>query len=296
MPPCKHGRKRNDCKECGGASICEHGRRRSQCKECGGASICKHGRQRSLCKECGGASFCEHGRRRSQCKECAVGAAGSSSGGSGAAQDEQGYSSDDDGLLVETWNELCPEDAAPGDRRKKRPAAEGSEIIHAPVPLPPHGRIHQPLYYVVDPQVKREEAGPSSAEDTNVERELINVDDPSNVDAVVKLCPEEIAEIQQVRGAEAAALLEQHAAAVRQQEEHHRSKRLKTYHENKDKEFSDADLFKCPRCYYPTYYPSDSRACNKLQCGNSTCRTSFCIQCGKPATASCRCIAASWAR
>ena len=31
--------------------------------------ICEHGRERNLCKECGGASICEHGRRRSECKE-----------------------------------------------------------------------------------------------------------------------------------------------------------------------------------------------------------------------------------
>ena len=28
------------------------GRRRHQCKECGGASLCEHGRQRNRCKEC----------------------------------------------------------------------------------------------------------------------------------------------------------------------------------------------------------------------------------------------------
>ena len=67
---CPHGRKRNQCKECGGASICEHGRRRTQCKECGGSSICEHGRRRSKCKECGGSGVCEHGRQRYRCKEC----------------------------------------------------------------------------------------------------------------------------------------------------------------------------------------------------------------------------------
>ncbi len=67
---CPHGKRRSQCKECGGAGICEHGRQRSQCKECGGSQICEHGRQRSQCKECGGASICEHGRRRSRCKEC----------------------------------------------------------------------------------------------------------------------------------------------------------------------------------------------------------------------------------
>ena len=67
---CPHGRERNTCKECGGASICEHGRRRTQCKECGGSSICEHGRRRSKCKECGGSGVCEHGRQRYRCKEC----------------------------------------------------------------------------------------------------------------------------------------------------------------------------------------------------------------------------------
>ena len=36
---------------------CKHGRQRQQCKECGGSQICEHGRQRSLCKECGGSEI-----------------------------------------------------------------------------------------------------------------------------------------------------------------------------------------------------------------------------------------------
>ena len=55
-PPCRHGRQRYFCKECGGGGICEHGRRRSRCKECGGSSICEHGRRRYRCKDCGGSS------------------------------------------------------------------------------------------------------------------------------------------------------------------------------------------------------------------------------------------------
>jgi hypothetical protein len=69
-PKCPHGRRRSQCKECGGASICEHGRQRSTCKECGGASICEHDIRRDRCKECGGASICEHDIRRDRCKEC----------------------------------------------------------------------------------------------------------------------------------------------------------------------------------------------------------------------------------
>ena len=67
---CPHGRRRSQCKECGGASICEHGRQRSFCKECGGSQICEHGRVRTTCKECGGSGICEHGRERCHCKEC----------------------------------------------------------------------------------------------------------------------------------------------------------------------------------------------------------------------------------
>ena len=48
--PCEHGVKyRSQCKVC---SACPHGRRRSECKECGGGSICEHGRIRYRCKEC----------------------------------------------------------------------------------------------------------------------------------------------------------------------------------------------------------------------------------------------------
>ena len=67
---CPHGRRRRECKECGGSSICEHGRRRYDCKDCGGKGICEHGRHRHTCKECGGKGICEHGRRRSNYKEC----------------------------------------------------------------------------------------------------------------------------------------------------------------------------------------------------------------------------------
>ena len=46
---------------------CEHGRRRRECKECGGTSICEHGRRPSLCKECGAPepylSVPNHGNR-----------------------------------------------------------------------------------------------------------------------------------------------------------------------------------------------------------------------------------------
>ena len=41
----------------GRGAVIEHGRRRSDCKECGGSGGCEHGRVRSRCREC----ICEHG-------------------------------------------------------------------------------------------------------------------------------------------------------------------------------------------------------------------------------------------
>ena len=67
---CEHGKRKSECKECGGVSICEHGKVKSQCKDCGGGSICEHGKVKAHCKECRGSAFCEHGRQKSQCKEC----------------------------------------------------------------------------------------------------------------------------------------------------------------------------------------------------------------------------------
>ena len=67
---CPHGRRKSQCKECGGSQICPHGRRKNLCKECGGSGLCPHGRQKSVCKECGGSQICPHGRQKSRCKEC----------------------------------------------------------------------------------------------------------------------------------------------------------------------------------------------------------------------------------
>jgi len=122
----------------------------------------------------------------------------------------------------------------------------------------------------------------------------IDVEDPEEM-AVVKLCSVEVAAEQQARESEMATLLQQHTEAAQHQEQQRRATRLKMYHENKDKTFADP-MFKCPHCYHPNSYPREERACNKLQCGNSTCCTKFCIVCGKAASASCACIAAAWAR
>lgn len=70
MVKCEHGRRRSQCKECGGSQICIHNKFRNQCKDCEGSQICEHDRIRSRCKECGGSQICVHNRIRSQCKEC----------------------------------------------------------------------------------------------------------------------------------------------------------------------------------------------------------------------------------
>ena len=38
---CEHGRRKSQCRDCGGSSFCEHDKRKSQCKMCGGTSLCK---------------------------------------------------------------------------------------------------------------------------------------------------------------------------------------------------------------------------------------------------------------
>ena len=53
--------------------LCEHGRRKGQCKDCGGSSFCEHKRRKGRCKDCGGSSFCEHNRRKGTCKDCGGG-------------------------------------------------------------------------------------------------------------------------------------------------------------------------------------------------------------------------------
>ena len=67
---CKHGRRRNYCRPCGGSSFCKHNRRKNYCRPCGGSSFCEHSRERNKCRDCGGASICEHRRERNQCREC----------------------------------------------------------------------------------------------------------------------------------------------------------------------------------------------------------------------------------
>ena len=45
-------------------SICKHGRQRNMCKECGGASICEHGLVSALSARSAAGHQCEHGRER----------------------------------------------------------------------------------------------------------------------------------------------------------------------------------------------------------------------------------------
>ncbi len=72
---CKHMKKKQRCRECGGNDFCVHGRRKEICIQCGGASMCEHKRERRMCKICkengkGGTSLCCHLKKRSKCKQC----------------------------------------------------------------------------------------------------------------------------------------------------------------------------------------------------------------------------------
>eukprot|EP01084_Bolivina_argentea_P009594 17910_1 len=67
---CVHGKRKYQCKDCGGRGICQHGKQKYFCKECGGRGICEHGKHKYQCKDCGGSSICEHGRQKYFCKDC----------------------------------------------------------------------------------------------------------------------------------------------------------------------------------------------------------------------------------
>ncbi len=67
---CDHGKRKNLCIECGGASLCEHKKSRIECKECGGSLICEHNKIRSKCIKCDGGSICAHKHLKYRCKIC----------------------------------------------------------------------------------------------------------------------------------------------------------------------------------------------------------------------------------
>lgn len=67
---CEHGKRKSQCRDCGGSSFCEHGKWKNICRECGGVSICQHGKRKSQCRDCDGSSFCEHGKWKEQCRDC----------------------------------------------------------------------------------------------------------------------------------------------------------------------------------------------------------------------------------
>ena len=67
---CEHSKFKSHCRDCGGSSFCEHGKEKSRCIDCGGSQICEHGKDKRYCKYCGGSALCEHGKRKSTCRDC----------------------------------------------------------------------------------------------------------------------------------------------------------------------------------------------------------------------------------
>ena len=148
-------------------------------------------------------------------------------------------------------------------------------------------------------------AGTDSQASVNIEAS-VKIEASVTIEAIdgdiVELDAQEVVVMQRELAAERVQLEQGHAEAVAVQQEHEqerrRSKRLRVYdkRESQRKCAEYRDLFMCSTCYFPSYYPRGIRACNKLTCGNPTCGINFCIICGKPASASCRCISAAWAR
>lgn len=67
---CQHGRRKQYCTICGGASICIHNKRRERCVDCKGSQICEHNKGRSNCVECKGVGICSHNKRKRYCSLC----------------------------------------------------------------------------------------------------------------------------------------------------------------------------------------------------------------------------------
>jgi undecaprenyl pyrophosphate synthase len=67
---CAHGRRKVECRDCGGSQICIHDKRISICCNCGGIDLCIHKRQKAKCIECNGVSICIHDKQRTHCKIC----------------------------------------------------------------------------------------------------------------------------------------------------------------------------------------------------------------------------------
>jgi len=73
-PHCRETAKKSQIKHPpsqGNKSIkCPHGKRRNECVDCDGATICDHKKKRHYCIICGGASLCQHNRIKKQCGAC----------------------------------------------------------------------------------------------------------------------------------------------------------------------------------------------------------------------------------
>jgi hypothetical protein len=54
---------------------CQHGKRKTQCKHCGGSSLCRHKVKKNHCSHCRiptHKTFCLHGRQKSRCVLCHI--------------------------------------------------------------------------------------------------------------------------------------------------------------------------------------------------------------------------------
>ena len=143
---------------------------------------------------------------------------------------------------------------------------------------------------VPDVFVKEEPAAVAAAPPTSAPRRKTRAAELK--EHVTEVAPEAAARMAEAAARAETELLKRNREAAELQERA-RAKRLKRYD---DVPCTAADHFKCPNlaCNFHNLYPLETRACNKLACGN--CGQSFCIKCGKGAAASCSCIAAAWAR
>ena len=67
---CKHGKRKEYCRECDGSAFCKHNKQKNFCRECGGSAFCKHNKHKNYCRECDGSAFCKHNKQKNRCRDC----------------------------------------------------------------------------------------------------------------------------------------------------------------------------------------------------------------------------------
>ena len=120
------------------------------------------------------------------------------------------------------------------------------------------GNDGEPVLHVGAACVSEAQSGAGPSEDACVKQEELPTSSaPLDSEGVTEATAEEAAAMRREAAEAERVQLERHAEAAERQQQEQRDKRITMY---PDEEPTKPDLFKCPRCFYHNYYPSDDRA------------------------------------